>query len=369
MRFTAPRTPFLHTLAAAGRAAVGRTGNLPILSCVRLDADRRKVSVTGTDLDLTVTADLDCDVAEPGITAVPARLIADIVRAMSGDTVTVERSDSSQVTVSDGRSRFQIRASDPDGFPKLDTPSGDPHIVDAPQFAAGLTQVLFAASADDARPILTGIYMVPGGSNGLTMVATDSYRLAVRELAVAGDVTGDDHKPVLVPARSLTEVIRNLNDDPTLEVRTDDRLISFAFGSTRITSRLIAGNFPAYHTLLRDSHPHQVTADRAELIESARRVKVMARDSVPARLTITAGHITVSALAQDVGAATETIDAAGYHGDGCTIAFNIGYLIEALDAAHGDTVTIRWVDALKPAFVSGDADHGYTHLLMPVRAV
>jgi DNA polymerase-3 subunit beta len=223
--------------------------------------------------------------------------------------------------------------------------------------------VVRAASTDEARPILTGV-LLTAENDGLRLVATDSYRLAVRDLPGVS-VLGADQK-VLVPGRALTELQRVLGMGGELVLRLGERDATFEIGSTRLTTRLIEGEFPNYRQLIPASHPNTHTVEREPLLEAIRRVKILARDATPVRLQISADGLKLTAITQDVGNATEELDASAEGAD-LTVAFNPDYLAAGVEAVGSDQITLSTIDALKPAVVRGVGRDDYLYLLMPVR--
>ena len=227
-----------------------------------------------------------------------------------------------------------------DDFPALSDPSGDQVTVATADLAAGLKQVVRAASGDDARPILTGVLM-SAEDGGLRLVATDSYRLAVRDLPEA-TVLSEGQK-VLVPSRALDELSRVLGDSEEVNVRLGEREVSFDVsiedGAVQVTTRLIEGEFPNYRQLIPSSYPNQLTIGREPLLEAVRRVKLMARDTTPLRITQKSDSVELMAVTQDVGQAHEEVDAQ-YSGDELTVAFNPDYLIQGLEAVSYTHLTL-----------------------------
>ena len=189
----------------------------------------------------------------------------------------------------------------------------------AKDFARALHQVVPAASADDARPILTGV-LLAAEEGGLRLVATDSYRLAVRDLP--GTSVLREGQSVLVPSRALRELERLLGSVEEVTLRLGEREATFEVGTTSLTTRLIEGEFPNYRGLIPASHPNRLTVGREALVEAVKRVKLMARElNTPVRLAMSADGLELVAITQDVGQAHEQLDAA-YEGADLTVAFN-----------------------------------------------
>jgi DNA polymerase-3 subunit beta len=362
VKFRCERESLAEALSTAGRAATGRTGALPVLSGLRLELVGDRLSITGTDLDLTIQLTLPVGGDGDGGVVLPARLAADIVRSMGAGKVEVIV-DGDEVNINGGRSQFSVRPLSFDDYPKLATPTTSSVTLPAAAFGEALRQVVRAASTDEARPILTGV-LLTAENGGLRMVATDSYRLAVRDLA-DHQVLGADQK-VLVPGRALNELQRLVGGGQELTMRLGDRDATFEVGETRLSTRLIEGEFPNYRQLIPASHPNTLTVEREPLLEAIRRVKILAKDATPVRLQMGGDTLRLTAITQDVGNASEELDAT-YEGTELTVAFNPEYFASGVEACSSDSITLSTLDSLKPAVVRGVGNDDYLYLLMPVR--
>ena len=362
MKFRCERDVLADAVATAGRAATNRTGTLPVLAGVRLEVVGDSLTITGTDLELTIRLVIDVGGERDGAAVVPARLVGDIVKALPAGAVEVELHDD-EMSISAGRSQFSVRPLSLDDYPSQADPSADAVTLPATTMADALRQVVRAASTDDARAVLTGV-LLAAEDDGLRLVATDSYRLAVRDLPDSS-VLGSGQK-VLIPARALTELQRVIGDVEELTVRLGEREATFEAGTTRLSTRLIEGEFPNYRNLLPSSYPNLLTVGKAAMIEAIRRVKILAQDSTPVRMTLGGPTVQLTAITQDVGNAAEEIDAQ-YDGAEMTVAFNPDYLSAGIDAIDSDDVTLATMDPMKPAVLRGVGQEDYLYLLMPVR--
>lgn len=362
VKFRAERDNLLNLIATPARAAMSRGYSLPVLSGVKVEAANNRLAVTGTDLELTITASGDAPTDTPGTVVLPARLTTDIVRSLEPGVVTVTVENES-CRIEGGRSNFDVRVLPVDEFPRLpvpDTSAGT--VVDAQEFAKALTQIVPAASTDDARPILTGVLLSEHEGN-LRLVATDSYRLATRDLPGVGPLQNED---VNVPAHALAEANRLIGKNDKLTVVFDTRSVTFAVGDTVLTSVLIEGEFPPYKRLIPDSHPNSLTVERQHFIEAVSRVSLLAKEATPIRMAMSADGVELRAITQDVGEAVEPVDGI-FTGTDLTCAFNAHYMRQGLESCTGDTVTLFTNDALKPALLRSQSDPTFTYLLMPVR--
>ena len=333
-----------------------------MLTGLRLELVGDKLTVTGTDLELTIQLEVEVGGERDGGVVLPARLSADIVRSLSAGKVEVSV-DGDEVAISGGRSQFAVRPLSFDDYPRLSSPASSAVTLPSAEFGEALRQVVRAASTDEARPILTGV-LLTAEAEGLRMVATDSYRLAVRDLPGAS-ILGPDQK-VLVPGKALNELQRLVGNASELTLRLGEREATFEVGTTRLTTRLIEGEFPNYRQLIPPSYPNKLTVARDALTEAIRRVKILARDATPIRLQMTADSLRLTAITQDVGNAVEELDAV-LEGTELTVAFNPDYFAAGVEAVGGDEVTLETLDALKPAVLRGVGKPDYLYLLMPVR--
>ena len=362
MKFRCERDVLVEALGTATRAVASRGGALPVLSGVKAELAGDRLTLTGSDLDLTIQVAVTVAGQSDGVAVLPARLAADIVRALEPGAVHVE-AEGDEGRISSGRSQFAVRLLPSEDFPRLPDAPGDEVTLDAAALAEALRQVVRAASHDDARPILTGVLMAAEG-DGLRLVATDSYRLAVRDLR--GTTVLREGQTVLVPSKALEELTRVLQGADSVTLRLAERDATFVVGDARLTTRLIEGEFPNYRQLIPNTHPNRLTVGREPLLDALRRVKLLAREATPVRITLKGEGIELTAITQDVGQAHEDLDAK-YEGAEMVIAFNPEYLADGVEAVEGDEVTLETVDALKPAVVRSVESQDYLYLLMPVR--
>jgi DNA polymerase III subunit beta len=362
VKFRCERDVLAEAIGMAARAATGRTGALPVLSGVRVDLSGDQLTVTGTDLEMTIQVVETVAGETDGSCVLPGRLSGDIVRSLESGAVTVEvTNDEAQITA--GRSSFAVRCLSLDDFPKLGAPTASAVTLSSAALGEALKQVVRAASSDESRPILTGVLMT-AEAGGLRLVATDSYRLAVRDLADS-PVLGPDQK-VLIPSRALAELGRVLSAGSEVTLRLGEREATFEVGPVRLTTRLIEGEFPNYRQLIPSNQPNRLVVRRDMLLDAVRRVRLLARDSTPIRLTMGPGRLDLAATTQDIGQASESLDAE-YDGKEFTVAFNPDYLSAGADAVGTDEVVLETLDAHKPALVRSSTDDGFLYLLMPVR--
>ena len=380
MKFRCERDSLVEVLATAGRAVGTRSSAQMVLSGVRLESVGNHLSVTGTDLDLTVHVSTEVIGITDGVCVAPAKLLADIVRSLEPGAVTIE-SEGEKVEIGAARSRFSLRTFPVADFPSLPEPPEPATFLPAAGLASALRQVVRAASADDARPLLTGVLIAPEGT-GVRLVATDSYRLALRDIAGRDAFSGGSQ--ILVPARALAELQRlsalgsgaktgDGNSDsegdarPMVGLSIGDHDVTFTAGDVKVSTRLLDGSYPDYRQLIPAEYPNRLHVGKDSLLDALRRVRLLVRDNTtPVRLSMRHGGVDLTVVSQEVGDASETVDA-DFEGDDLTIAFNPTYLIDGVEAVAGDEVVLETVDATKPATVRAAEETDFRYLLMPVR--
>ncbi len=279
---------------------------------------------------------------------------------MPAGQVTIGVSDT-DIEIQGNGPRFTLRPLAIDDFPTQDDIVVDGVEVDGEAFCEAINQVTIAASGDGARPILTGVLFETSDA-GLRMVATDSYRLAKRDLPGFG-LEGSG----LVPARGLRELPRTIGAPKvTAQLREREAVFSSERGVLRL--RLIDGNFPKYQSLLPETYSNQIILDKEELLEALGRVTLVAEDHIPVRLKMLEGGVEVTVSRQDVGGEAEHLSGE-YSGsdEEVAIAFNPRYLQDGVGAIVGDKVRIRVIDAFKPGVLDSGSDAEFLYLLMPVR--
>ena len=367
MKLRSERDTLVEALTTAGRAVSSRGGALPVLSGVRLEVRGDRLLVAGSDLDLTVQVDVGIGSGTDGVCVIPARLAADIVRSLEPGAVMFEAGDD-EVRITSGRSQFAVRMLPAGDFPRLPAAAGDAAgeavTLAGGQFADALRQVVRAASSDDARPILTGVLMA-AEPTGLRLVATDSYRLAVRDLP--GTTVLGEGQHVLVPSKALSELQRLLTSGQEVILRLGEHDATFEVGGVRLTTRLIEGEFPNYRQLIPSSYPNRLVVAKDALLDAVRRVKLLVRDATtPVRVALRSDVIVLTVVSTEVGQASEEIDAK-YEGAEMTVAFNPTYMMEGVEAVVGDEILLETLDALRPAVIRSVEGDEYMYLLMPVR--
>ena len=359
MRIRAERDDLADVLARAGRA-VGTRSPLPILQGLLCEVEGGRLRVTGTDQEMTIRTRLEVEALEEGHTVVLAKLAAEAVRKLPAGAVSMSAKDG-EVEITGNGPRFRLRELSAEDFPRVPEASGEnASKVGGSVFLDALGQVGVAASSDEARTTLTGVLFEEGEEGDLRLVATDSYRLAVRDVrGVAGTAS------TLVPYRGLRELGRTIGDEE-MQLALGSREAAFSSPRGSLTVRIIEATFPNYRQLLPSSYPNRLVVSKEGLLDAVGRAALVAEDHIPVRLSLHDGGVELSVSRQEVGEETEHLEG-DYSGEDITIAFNTRYLTDGVNAVATDEVVIETSDPLKPGLISGAGDDDFRYLLMPVR--
>lgn len=363
MQFTCERQVLADALGAASRAATGRASN-PTLSCVRMVLAGESLRITGTDGDLTIDVSISVSGSKDGVVLVPAKLASDVVRSLTPGRVSFT-SATDKAEIAADKVKFTVPLGVEGDFPKWSGTTGEGATMPAKELSDALRQVVRAASTDEARGVYTGVY-VTGVDGKLRLVATDSYRMAIRDLS---STVIPDGASVVIPARALAELQRLLGSAESVSISLTDHDATFEVGSIRLVTRLLTGAFADYQRLIPPSLPNTLTVSRDGILEAIRRVKLVARDPIgtPLRLEISSDRVTLRMVTPDSGEAMEEVDASTA-GNDIEIRFNNELLASGLDAVSSDDVVIQTSEPGKLAVIRGINDDNFTYLLMPLKS-
>ncbi len=340
----------------------------PVQNNIYLESTADQLRLVATDLEfISLEAVINASVVDQGAVTVPARLLTDVVGSVGASEISLRANDNSMLTVEAGRSSFLIRGMSAADFEML------PPMEDALEFELTqrdlhsiLSQIVFATSRDETRPILTGaLFNISPG--GLEVVATDTYRLALRRMTA--EIPIDEPTSAIISERALNEILRILEPESEEPVRVSltDSQVSCVVGNVTVGSRLIEGQFPNYEKVLPDSSDRRVTVDREGLTDSLRRMLIVAREDAN-RIVLRGsdGELTITADSQDVGHAEEQIPAT-LEGEEPEIAFNARYLLDALQAITQEQVVLELSQPLAPGTLKPLDSDDYLYVIMPMQ--
>jgi DNA polymerase-3 subunit beta len=350
-------------LGHVSRVANSR-GTLPILSNVLLKTVDNRLSISATNLDIAITHYIGSKVSKEGAITVPARLMQDFVSSLPNGVIDLSLQDN-KLHISTDKYQSVINGVSAEDFPVM------PAITDGTQWKVtgktmktGLQQVVVAASSDEARPLLTGVF-VHSHEGSLYIVSTDSYRLAEKRL----DTTKHDIS-LLIPANALQDLLRILGDeDDDVVVTHDDQQVLFKVGDVELVTRLIEGKYPDYRKLIPKSFASSASLKRADFVNITKVSSLFARESagsVTINLEEESKQVSIRSIASQIGENTASAEAA-VTGDG-VITLNSRYVLDALNALHGEEATISFNSKLEACVIADAKDSSYLHVIMPLKS-
>ena len=365
MKISSEREALLRQLQTVSRVASTRSA-IQALSGVQLRAASSGCELQATDMDVGLRVPLEAEVTREGVVVLPARLLLDVVRLLPADTVSLElRAAEQDVELVSGNATFHIRTLRAEDFPPFPEPEPDSAVsLPVAAFVATALKVANSASRDETRPVLTGI-LVSASERELRMVATDSYRLSVKETALEASLSSAFE--VNVPARALQELARVSGhvEDEELRISVRQNQVLFELGGIVLSSRLIDGQFPNYRQLLPETYEHELRIAGAELTEVVRRISLLAQKNAPLRLAFSPGELTISAQTPDIGEALESMPVA-FQGEPLEIGFNPEFLRAGLEAIEEGDVLIKLISPLRPGLIESE-ENRFRYLIMPIR--
>jgi DNA polymerase-3 subunit beta len=365
MKISAARDELVAKLGIVSRA-VSTRGTVQVLSGILLSADGGTLTLAATDMELSLRTTLDAEVEGEGAVVIPGKPLVELARLLPESEVTIEyRPEEGTVQIVSGSYSSRLHVFNAEDFPRLPAVDAQLHSIDREALLETVDRVARSASRDESRPVLTGI-LVRFEAGKLVMVATDSYRLSVKETDL-GETAPE--LEAIIPARALTELSRLATGD-TVELGVHENHAVFGVRSDDetgawLTTRRIDGQFPNYRQLLPETFEVELTLPKSELADVVRRASVLALRNSPLRLRLAEGELTISAQTQDVGETQETMPAA-YTGEEFLIGFNAEFLRDGVDSIVGEDVRVKLINPLRPAILE-DAAGDFTYLIMPIR--
>jgi DNA polymerase-3 subunit beta len=349
VKFQVNRDVFSEAVSFAVKLLPQRT-TLPILSGVLIQANDDGLVLSSFDYEVSSQTEIQADVEESGTVLVSGRLLAEIAGRLPNAPVHVA-TEESRISVTCGSASFTLLSMPVEEYPSIPEVGTESGIVPAEEFATAVAQVAVAASRDDVTPVITGVQLEVR-ENNLSLVATDRYRVAIREIDWdGGGVASEETLTALVPARTLQEVGKTFGHSGTISVaitsRDDRELIAFSADRKTVTSLLIKGNFPPVRRLFPDTVDNYAVMNTAELIEATRRVALVLEREAALRYSFTADGLTLEAIGSEQAQASETIDAI-LSGDDTVVSLKPQFLLDGLGAVHSEFVRISFTKTENP---------------------
>ncbi|MCI0745263.1 MAG: DNA polymerase III subunit beta [Verrucomicrobia subdivision 3 bacterium] len=367
MNLTITKDQISHGLQSVQNVVSTRT-TLPILSNVLLKAEGDRLEMTATDLDVTITCSVEATVKTPGATTIPVKKLFGIVRELTNPQIELETDDKNVTSLRSGSSFFKIRGLGAEEFPPPPKFREDKRVVLPQEKIKGmLRKTSFAISTDESRYVLNGIF-ISLKEHKITMVATDGRRLALVDEDV--DVSEKSQGEFIVPAKTVNELNRLLQDKGEIEIRYTDNQAAFSLKDEKgftvlIVTKLVDGSYPNYRQVIPAETKERIALGREEFMHALRRAEIMTSEKQNSvKLNFSKNNLSITANSPDVGEARESL-AINYKGKDMAIAFNPGYVIEPLNALTTDEVFLELIDELSPGVLKINGP--FLYVVMPMR--
>jgi DNA polymerase III subunit beta len=339
-------------------------GTLPILANVLIKTTNNRLSLSATNLDIAITHYIGAKVKDEGSITVPARLMQDFVSSLPEGVIELDLQNT-KLHVSTDKYQSVVNGIIADDFPVMPAISdGKPWAVKGDVFRKALQQVVFAASNDETRPVLTGV-LLHTSDGKLYMAATDSYRLAEKQLGANKQAVN-----LLIPASAMQDLLRVTGDDkPEIQITHDEQQVLFKVGDIELVTRLVDGEYPDYRNLIPEKFSVEATLKRADLTNVTKVSSLFARESagsVNIEVDAKAKQISIHSVASQLGENTATAPAKA-RGTG-SVTLNSRFILDALGALTGEEVTFGFNGKLEPTLLTDPESPEYRHIIMPLKS-
>lgn len=361
MKFKSEQGILAESLGALARVATSKNAGTPALAGVKmiLTGDTLVASSTSQDLSLQFTIPVAGDTDGQGL--VSARTLNDIIRVMPSGKITVEFAGDN-ATITAQRSQFTIPTMNAIEFPRTPAPTGEPVTLSSSVLKAALEQVVLAASGDTHKLHLSAV-MMTSTDQGLRLVATDGYRLAMRDVPGTSGLSSDTF---LIPKQAFAELQRLLDISDEIIIRFNDFDATFQSQTMTLATKLINAEYPPYMNIIPKNNTNEATINREELLAALRRSRVLASEMTPVRMRMSNEGVRLTVTLTDGSTSVEDLDAK-FTGEDITVAFNSEFLADGVDACGSEEVTISTSVPHKPAIIKPVGNEDYLYLLMPQR--
>lgn len=367
MKFQTTRTDLLETILFASRAISPKASSF-ILNGIMLDAEEG-LTVYSTDLETSIKCTMEVKILEKGKAVVPARILANILKSLKESKIELELDKAkNQVKISCENAFFTLNTLSLEEYPVFPETRKENYLkVNLNKFKDMVSKAEKAASMDESRAILTGV-LLEIGDDMLSMVATDSYRLALVKEKIGG---GRQPIKVVVPSKVLDNIVKSEFKDGDIEINIEENQASFYMESASkkkiiMVSRLLSGKFPEYKQLIPQNMKHDIIVDKEKMLEVVKRISSISQDNIPIKTTIDKGKITVSMNIREVGSSSEDFGVS-YGEEKMEIAFNPEFLIDGINIMDEKNIIFSIEEPLKPILIKSEKNKDLIYLLMPIR--
>lgn len=374
MKFIISQSELSARIALVSKVVPSRPTH-PILANILLVAEDEKLTLTGTDLGLTITTQISATIEESGSITVPAKLFGEIISKMPVGDTTIEVAEDQVTITNNSGGKYQIHAMSDSEWPELDTISTDGQFLEFPSatLLQGFKGTLFAASNDETKQVLTGVNLKIAGDQ-LAFAATDGHRLSVvyqqGEKSESEKDGATEEIEITIPARALRELERVLDENEVIKLAIDYNQCCFDTGTTQIKSRRLEGQYPSYSQLIPKVFQNEVTVDRKAFLSALERVGILAgqkNNIIKASLNTSSTEISLSVEAADVGSGREGVSAQMLSQEPPCFAFNVKLVTDVLKLFPSSEIKLRLNNATNPIVIEPIGDLKWTYLVMPVQ--
>lgn len=346
---------------------------LPILGNILLKATKTKLNISSTNLEISVLTQIGAKIEEEGEISIPSKVISELVNNLPKEQVTLE-SEKEQLKITTSGFNSKVLGMDASDFPKIPSSLAKPLILPTKEILESLSQVIFAASTDETRPILTGVLLILDGGI-LILVATDGFRLSQKKIKISSQKENLDKQKIVIPKGVLAELGRSLDgvSEVQLEIQEKDKQVLFGLGDVVLSSRLLEGDYPDFEKIIPKSSLINVRLDKEDLLRAVKLASIFARESANiVKLKLSKDSISVLAESSASGSQETKVEAKIESGgsnpeSGFEISFNFRFLEELLHSIKGEEVKMEFTTNDKAAVFTDPSDSEYLHLIMPVR--
>jgi DNA polymerase-3 subunit beta len=363
MKFNIKKSNFIEGLQRVS-SVIGSRSTLPILSNVMIEAASNSLILTTTDLEIRITTTIEATVETEGKTTLPAKTLLSIIRGLPSDTVDMESDQNHHMSIKSGASSYKLLGLASDDFPlPIQFTPVRSFSFKRRDISRMLERISYAASSDDSRKTLNGI-LFSVKENAFTVVATDGKRLALVE-KVAENFSGEDGQAI-VPSKSAIEVQRIFaGGDADVSIEFGENQASFSSEGTKLTTKLVEGNYPNYRQVIPTSFSRKVELPSAEFSSAMQRISlVVSESSAYVLMTFTEGKINLKAASTEIGEGLESVPVE-YSGPDISASFNPLFVLAPFKHLDADKVTVQFNDGYNPVAMScGD---GFLYVIMPMR--
>jgi DNA polymerase-3 subunit beta len=348
---------------------VSLRSQLPILGNILLRATKTKLCVSSTNLEISILTEFGAKIEEEGEISIPSKVLSELVNNLPKENVTLE-SDKEQLKISTSGFTSKVLGMNASDFPKIPGTLAKPFDLPKKEILESLSQVVFATSTDETRPVLTGVLVILGKQN-LTLVATDGFRLSQKKINLSAQKNEPSIQKFVVPKGILGELGRSLEEvsEVQFEIREKEKQIIFGLGDIVLSSRLLEGEYPDFEKIIPKSASITVRLDKEEFLRAVKLASIFAREAANiVKLKLSKDSVKVLAESSSSGSQEMNVEAK-IEGDvkGFEISFNYRFLEEFLHSVVGDEVKMEFTTTDKAGVFTDSADSNYLHLIMPVR--